>query len=81
MRHEQTMPEATNLLNDIEEALANKKPPYLEKRDRLDPESLLYRTTDVIALLLSEIEDLQAEVKDLEYEIRDLERFVGSDEE
>jgi hypothetical protein len=69
------MPEATNLMNDIEEALQNKKPPYLEKRDRLDPDSLLYRATDVIPLLLAEIDDLRSEVKDLEYEIRDLERW------
>jgi hypothetical protein len=69
------MPEATNLMNDIEEALQNKKPPYLEKRARLDPDNLLYRATDVIPLLLSEIEDLRSEVKDLEYEISDLERW------
>ena len=68
------MPEATNLLNDIEEALRDKKPPYLEKRARLDPDNLLYRATDVIPLLLSEIDDLREEVKDLEYEIRDIER-------
>lgn len=68
------MPEATDLLNDIEEALRDKKPPYLEKRARLDPDNLLYRATDVIPLLLSEIEDLRDEVRDLEYEIRDIER-------
>ena len=68
------MPEATDLLNDIEEALRDKKPPYLEKRARLDPDNLLYRATDVIPLLLSEIEDLRDEIRDLEYEIRDIER-------
>jgi chromosome segregation ATPase len=70
------MRDADNLLNDIQEALHNKKPPYIEKRNRLHPDELLYRTLQVLEDLMSEIREQQDELVDLEDKYKDLVEVV-----
>jgi cell division protein FtsB len=70
------MTDVDSLMNDIQEALHNKKPPYIEKRNRLHPDDLLYRTLQVLEDLMSEIREQQDEIMDLEDRYKDLVEVV-----
>jgi hypothetical protein len=65
------MADFDSLLNDIQEYLQDKVPPYLKKLPRLHPDDLLYRT-------LHMLEDLEAEIRELEEVIHSQEEALDS---
>lgn len=70
------MHEVDSLVADIQQALHDKKPPYMEKRYRLHPDALLYRALQVIEDLMSEIHESRNELVELEEKFKDLEKVV-----
>jgi phage shock protein A len=70
------MHEVDSLVADIQQALQDKKPPYMDKRYRLHPDSLLYRSLQVIEDLILEIRERDNELVELEEKFKDLEKVV-----
>jgi cell division protein FtsB len=67
------MTDIDNLINDLQEYLQDKTPPYLRKLERLHPDNLIYRMLLTLEDLECENRELNVRVKDLEDEIEDLE--------
>ncbi len=61
------MTDIDDLINDLQEYLQEKQPPYLRKLDRLHPDALIYR-------MLLKLEDMEEEIRELKVEKKDLER-------
>ena len=71
------MSDIDNLINDLQEYLQDKQPPYLRKLERLHPDNLIYRMLLKLEDMEEEIRELQVEKKDLESEIEDLEYDIA----
>jgi hypothetical protein len=71
------MSDIDNLINDLQEYLEDKQPPYLRKLERLHPDNLIYRMLLKLEDMEEEIRELQTEKKDLESEIEDLEYDIA----
>jgi len=71
------MSDIDNLINDLQEYLEDKQPPYLRKLERLHPDNLIYRMLLKLEDMEEEIRELQVEKKDLESEIDDLEYNIA----
>jgi peptidoglycan hydrolase CwlO-like protein len=71
------MSDIDDLINDLQEYLQEKQPPYLRKLDRLHPDALIYRMLLKLEDMEAEIRELQVEKKDLESEIDDLEYDIA----
>jgi len=71
------MSDIDNLINDLQEYLEDKQPPYLRKLERLHPDNLIYRMLLKLEDMEEEIRELQVEKKDLESEIEDLEYDIA----
>jgi hypothetical protein len=65
------MTDIDDLINDLQEYLQEKQPPYLRKLDRLHPDALIYR-------MLLKLEDMESEIKELKDVIHSQEETLDS---
>lgn len=71
------MTDTDNLINDLQDYLQDKQPPYLRKLERLHPDNLIYRMLLKLEDMELEIKELQVANEDLESEVEDLERDIA----
>ena len=71
------MTDTDSLINDLQDYLQDKQPPYLRKLERLHPDNLIYRMLLKLEDMELEIKDLQVANEDLESEVEDLERDIA----
>lgn len=71
------MTDTDSLINDLQDYLQDKQPPYLRKLERLHPDNLIYRMLLKLEDMEMEIKELQVAKEDLENEIEDLEYVIA----
>jgi transcriptional regulator of aromatic amino acid metabolism len=71
------MTDTDSLINDLQDYLQDKQPPYLRKLERLHPDNLIYRMLLKLEDMELEIKELQVANEDLESEIKDLEYVIA----
>lgn len=71
------MTDTDSLINDLQDYLLDKQPPYLRKLERLHPDNLIYRMLLKLEDMEMEIKELQVANEDLENEIEDLEYVIA----
>jgi hypothetical protein len=71
------MTDTDSLINDLQDYLQDKQPPYLRKLERLHPDNLIYRMLLKLEDMEMEIKELQVANEDLENEIEDLEYVIA----
>lgn len=71
------MTDTDSLINDLQDYLQDKQPPYLRKLERLHPDNLIYRMLLKLEDMEMEIKELQVANEDLESEIEDLEYVIA----
>lgn len=65
------MTDTDSLINDLQDYLQDKQPPYLRKLERLHPDNLIYR-------MLLKLEDMESEIRELKDVINSQEEEIDS---
>lgn len=65
------MTDTDSLINDLQDYLQDKQPPYLRKLERLHPDNLIYR-------MLLKLEDMESEIRELKDVIHSQEERLDS---